>query len=70
MEKHRLKTNTDFWEIVDALLEREIIITTVYSNGFLVNDDFLKKTLFLHPICGAERLNRESGENPVQFPLL
>ena len=24
----------------------------------------------LPPISGAARLNRESGENPVQFPLL
>ena len=29
-----------------------------------------KNTVSLRPICGAERLNRESGENPEQFPLL
>lgn len=33
----------DFWQIVDALLERKIIITAVYSNGWLVNDDFLDR---------------------------
>lgn len=31
----------DFWQIIDALLEKEIIITEIYSNGFLVNDAFL-----------------------------
>lgn len=32
---------SDFWDIVDGLLEREIVITQIYSNGFLVNDKFL-----------------------------
>lgn len=31
----------DFLEIVDALLEREILITTIYSNGALVTDQLL-----------------------------
>ncbi len=31
----------DFWEIVDALLARDIRITTIYSNGKLVTDAFL-----------------------------
>lgn len=31
----------DFWQIVDALLERKIIIEQIYSNGSLVNDAFL-----------------------------
>ena len=32
---------SDFWDIVDGLLEREILITQIYSNGFLVNEKFL-----------------------------
>lgn len=31
----------DFLEIVDALIERDINITTIYSNGFLVTDALL-----------------------------
>lgn len=31
----------DFWEIVDALLEKGIRITAIYSNGKLVTDSFL-----------------------------
>lgn len=31
----------DFWDIVDALSERDILITDIYSNGKLVTDDFL-----------------------------
>lgn len=32
----------DFWEIVDALRERNICIETIYSNGFLVNEKLLQ----------------------------
>lgn len=35
----------DFWEIVDALLEKEILITVIYSNGRLVTESFLKELL-------------------------
>lgn len=31
----------DWWEIVDALLERHIDIRTIYSNGALVNEELL-----------------------------
>lgn len=31
----------DFWDIVDALLEKNIMIESIYSNGALVNDRFL-----------------------------
>lgn len=31
----------DFWDIVDALLENDIRISTIYSNGKLVTDSFL-----------------------------
>ncbi len=34
---------SDFWEIVDKLLEKKISITEIYSNGFLINNDFLDK---------------------------
>ena len=34
---------SDFLEIVDALLERGIIITTIYSNGALVNEGLLRE---------------------------
>jgi len=39
---------------------------------FFHNSEFeWKKTLLLPPICGVlHGLNRESGENPGQFPLL
>lgn len=30
----------------------------------------MKFCVLLQPICGAERLNRESGVSPEQFPLL
>lgn len=33
----------DFWDLVDAILERGLTITTLYSNGLLVTDDFLDK---------------------------
>ncbi|MGN1183921.1 MAG: radical SAM protein [Oliverpabstia sp.] len=32
---------SDFWKIVDAILERKMLIHTVYSNGKLVTDEFL-----------------------------
>ena len=31
----------DFWQVVDAILERGMIIPYIYSNGFLVTDQFL-----------------------------
>ena len=31
----------DFWEIIDGLLAEEIRIPVIYSNGFLVNEEFL-----------------------------
>jgi hypothetical protein len=31
---------------------------------------FVENAVSLPPISGAARLNRESGENPGQFPLL
>lgn len=34
---------SDFMEIVDALLERGIIITTIYSNGALVTENLLRE---------------------------
>lgn len=33
----------DFWDLVDAILKRGLTITTIYSNGLLVTDDFLDK---------------------------
>ena len=33
---------SDFFEIVDALIERDICITEIYSNGALVNEELLK----------------------------
>lgn len=33
---------SDFLEIVDALLERDICIKEIYSNGALVNEELLK----------------------------
>jgi len=39
----------------------------VFSPHFLA---VLQNVVSLHAICGADRLNRESGVNPVQFPLL
>lgn len=33
----------DFWEILDCLLEGGIYISTIYSNGFLVNDQVLDR---------------------------
>lgn len=33
----------DFFDIVDGLLERDIRISQIYSNGFLVNENFLDK---------------------------
>ncbi len=32
---------SDFWDIVDALLAQEIVITQIYSNGLLVNERLL-----------------------------
>ena len=32
---------SDFWQIVDALLEHDIAIQTIYSNGFVVNQELL-----------------------------
>ena len=32
---------SDFWEIVDALLARDIVIPAIYTNGMLVNERFL-----------------------------
>jgi radical SAM protein with 4Fe4S-binding SPASM domain len=32
----------DFWEIVDALIKNDILISTVYTNGFLLRDDILE----------------------------
>jgi len=37
---------------------------------FPINETTLENVVSLPPICGAERLNRESGANPGQFPLL
>lgn len=34
---------TDFFEIIDGLLERGICIKNIYSNGYLVNEEFLGK---------------------------
>lgn len=40
----------DFWEIVDALIENDIVITCLYSNGQLINDktleEFEKRNLY------------------------
>lgn len=36
-------TRRDFFEIVDALLEHGIVITLIYSNGALVNENVLKE---------------------------
>ena len=33
----------DFWEILDCMLDGGIGITTIYSNGFLVNDQVLDR---------------------------
>lgn len=38
----------DFWDIVDAIIEKKIVITTIYSNGLLVTDDFLDKLAARH----------------------
>ena len=31
----------DFWQLVDAILDRHIFITVIYSNGLLVTDKFM-----------------------------
>ena len=36
-------TRKDFWEILDALIEHGIVITQIYSNGALVNENVLKE---------------------------
>lgn len=41
-------------------------IETFFRNVYV----FAENSVSLQPICGAARLNRESGENPEQFPLL
>ncbi len=33
----------DFWELVDEILRRGLTITTLYSNGLLVTDEFLDR---------------------------
>ena len=33
----------DFWQLVDEILARDMLITTVFSNGLLVTDEFLDK---------------------------
>ncbi len=33
----------DFWDLVDEMLRREMIIDTLYSNGMLITDEFLDK---------------------------
>ena len=33
----------DFWQIVDALTERGIVINAIYSNGLLVNEEFVRE---------------------------
>ena len=33
----------DFWALVDEIISRDIIITTIYSNGLLVTDEFLNE---------------------------
>lgn len=33
----------DFWELIDAMLAKKLNIRIIYSNGKLVNDDFLDK---------------------------
>lgn len=42
---------SDFWEIIDELLARQITVRAVYSNGFLINKDFIDhiKARNLHP---------------------
>lgn len=32
----------DFWQIVDEILRRDMHITTIYTNGHLLGDDFIK----------------------------
>jgi len=32
-----------FWDIVDVLIEKEIVLECVYSNGFLIDETFFKK---------------------------
>ena len=32
---------SDFWDIIDGILAQEIQIPVIFSNGFLVNEDFL-----------------------------
>jgi len=57
----------DFWDLVDAILKRGLTITTIYSNGLLVTDDFLDKLearkiypsiQFSHPRRGEDRPGR------------
>ena len=33
----------DFWQLVDALTEKGILIDAIYSNGMLVNEDFVRE---------------------------
>jgi len=42
----------DFWELVDHMLEKGLMIGEIYSNGALVTEDFLKKLeeRKLHPV--------------------
>jgi hypothetical protein len=52
-------------DYIISLFERAKL--TTFSCSQYVNH---KKDVYLPPISGAVRLNRESGANPGQFPLL
>ena len=34
---------SDFWDLVDEIKKRDLMISTIYSNGLLVTDEFLDK---------------------------
>lgn len=36
---------TDFWDLVDGILARGMVVPTIFSNGALVTDEFLDKLL-------------------------
>lgn len=40
----------DFWQLLEALKKRKITIMTIYSNGFMIDDNFLDK-LEKYDVC-------------------
>lgn len=43
---------SDFWQIIDELIARQITVRAIYSNGFLINKDFIEhiRTRKIHPV--------------------